>query len=149
LSSFLTVLISVVGVLGGALVYAWQKVLDRREDQRNELKDAYINYLISVERISLGNNDGWEARREHRLHKQLVDILAPNTIRLAVMNYESAWLDWQLTCTQPEDLQGDKELFDKVTKIGSDLVNSVRADLQEQSSVKSHIKELIPFWGAK
>jgi hypothetical protein len=149
-ASLITVLLSIFGVLGGAIVYAWQKVVDRHEAQRDELKNLYKDYLTSVQDLSISvphhdPNEFSTLRMEHRRKFQLIRMLAPMDIVDAAREWESAVLDWQQTCMEKAQGLGDDDLRKKSFAAESHLVDQIRKDLDERSRIKNYFADVVPF----
>ena len=142
MSGFITVLIAVIGTVGAAILYVFQKGMDRREQHRAEKQKAYQNYLASLRKVvscevehkvSGSYGDKYrDALLDHDNHSDALELYASEAVRELSLGLERSLLEWRRTTS-------DSSSWDHVTHqyfhARNQITNAMKDDLFGGSSI--------------
>ena len=152
MSLFLTILGSGLTILGGTLIYSWQKSFDRIEDLHRELREAYKNYFVSLARqtsvYGMEPKNFEDTSRTHSVCVETLSLIAPKDVVDAVILVESARVDFQLSYDS-ESRKFDRELLDVVGRLRLEALSKMRSDLFRKTDTLSKLKSAVADWRKK
>ena len=152
MSLSLTVLGSGLTILGGTLIYSWQKSMDRTEEVHRELRETYKNYFVSLARqtsvYGLDPKNYEDTSRSHSVCVETLDLIAPQEVVDAILLVESALIDFKISF-KPDSGEFDKELLQNVTRLRSKALSEMRKGLFRKTDAFAKLKSTIFFWRKK
>lgn len=132
-ANWLAIGLSLVGLLGGALVYVFQKSIDRKENLRSEKKIAYRAYLDALFEHAEQRTE--ETRKAYDYSKIGLLLVAPDLVlKELVVVQEMATMD--LNATGPSDVHATV----------SGLILAMRKDCFDGSSLDvTELEYVVPI----
>jgi hypothetical protein len=147
-TGFLGIVAALVTVVGGGIVYLWQKAEDRRERYRAEKQEIFKNYLRSMRNVisravdAKVHDDGErlmafnEATREHEHLRDLFELYASSASREIAVALESALNEWHHALLTPDAAEKPDKLAEYF-RYRASLVEQMRTELFDSIEEKS------------
>jgi len=151
-SLLLTIFGSGLTILGGTLIYSWQKAFDRTEELHRDLREAYKNYFVSLARqtsvygMQAGNFE--DTSRAHSVCVETLNLIAPIEVIDAIVLVEAALIEFQISY-EKQSHKIDRELLGEVRRLRSAALSTMRTDLFRKTDAFSKFKSAIADWRKK
>lgn len=144
-ANWLAILVPLFTLVGGFLTYTWQKSVDRSEQYRSEKQKIYRGFISAARSVEdahtslasakavAANEPGIltdaysklsEATNAMTNTSDLMDIFAPDPVRLKALEFEQSLLNYR-----KGELPANEELYAPLVRARSELLGAMRNDL--------------------
>jgi hypothetical protein len=138
-SGYWSIVIALITLVGGALVYVWQRSADRKERVREERQIVYLDYLKSIRKLlcifpiniedSCERNALREAILVHEDYFDVLEIYASDTVIAAALQFEANFDEITRVIMEGGSFEETQEIVEELFSKRHEIVETMRSEV--------------------